>query len=255
MRGLNDKVVIVTGGGGGIGDATCRRFGEEGARVGVFDIDDKAGRKTADAVNAGGGKAEAYGVDLTDLEAVKAAVDKMAADLGRADILVNNVGWDIFVPFLKSTPDHWDKLIDINLKAALHMIYAVLPGMVEAGRGRVVTVSSDAARVGSSGEAVYAACKAGLIALSKTLAREHARQGITFNVVCPGLTETAMFDRFLQGAGDPEKLRTAFRRATPMGRIGEPDDLPGAICFLASEDAAFITGQVLSVSGGLTMSG
>ena len=255
MRGLADKMVVVTGGGGGIGSATCERFAAEGSKVAIFDINEKAADATAKAIGANGGAATAYAVDLTDLGAVQKAVAEAQSDLGPVDILVNNAGWDRFVPFLKMPPEDWDKIIDINLKSALHMLHTVLPGMAERKHGRVVTVSSDAGRVGSSGEAVYAACKAGLIALSKTLAREHARHSITLNVVCPGLTETAMFDEFTKGAGDPDKLRQAYRRAIPMGRIGEPKDLPGAICFLASDDAAYITGQVLSVSGGLTMSG
>ncbi|MCP5374085.1 MAG: glucose 1-dehydrogenase [Hyphomicrobiales bacterium] len=254
MRGLKDKVVIVTGGGGGIGHATCKRFGEEGAKVAVFDINGDTAEATAAAVRDAGGTAQAFTVDLTDHDAVKAAVADAEAKLGPIDVLVNNAGWDRFTPFVKSTPDYWDKIIAINLKSVLNMMHAVLPGMGERG-GRIVTVASDAGRVGSSGESVYSACKGGLIALTKTLAREHSRQGITFNTVCPGLTETAMFGEFLEGAGNPDKLREAFRRAVPLGRIGQPDDLPGAICFLASEDAAFITGQTISVSGGLTMHG
>jgi 2-hydroxycyclohexanecarboxyl-CoA dehydrogenase len=171
------------------------------------------------------------------------------------DVLVNNAGWDVFKPFLQTSVDEWLRLIDINLVGALHMLHLVLPGMAERGFGRVVNVSSDAARVGSSGEAVYAACKGGLVSLTKTLAREHARHGITCNVVCPGPTDTALFDGFRQGASNPEKLEEAFRRSIPLGRIGQPDDLPGAILFFASDDAAFVTGQVLSVSGGLTMVG
>lgn len=127
--------------------------------------------------------------------------------------------------------------------------------MVERGGGRIVSIASDAARVGSSGESVYAACKAGVIAFSKTLAREHSRHGVTFNVVCPGATETGMLENFMEAAGDKEKLRVAFQRAVPMGRLGQPEDLPGAVLFFASDDAAFITGQVMSVSGGLTMHG
>lgn len=254
MRGLEGKVVIVTGGGGGIGSATCRRFALERARVAVFDINEAAAAAIAQAIVDSGGVAKAYTVDLTDYEAVKTAVGKAEVDLGPIGILINNAGWDLFMPFLKTTPDHWEKLIAINLKGALNMLHCVLPGMVDREQGRVVTVSSDSGRVGSSGEAVYSACKAGLIALSKTLAREHSRHSISFNVVCPGLTETAMFDEFLKGAKDPDKLREAYRRAIPIGRIGMPEDLPGAICFLASDDAGYITGQVLSVSGGLTMS-
>ena len=255
MRGLENKVVIVTGGGGGIGSVTCQRFAEEGAAVAVLDLNEETANATATAITGAGGKTAAFVADLTDLAAVKEAVAEVESRLGPVDVLVNNAGWDKFIPFLKSTPDHWDKIIDINLKGVLNMMYTVLPGMAERERGRVVTVSSDAGRVGSSGESVYAACKAGLIALSKTLAREHARAGITFNVVCPGLTDTAMFEAFMEGAGNPEKLREAYRRAIPLGRIGLPEDLPGAICFLASEDAAFVTGQVISVSGGLTMHG
>ena len=135
------------------------------------------------------------------------------------------------------------------------MHHAILPGMVERRSGRIVNIASDAARVGSSGEAVYAACKGGLVALSKTLAREHARHAITVNVVCPGPTDTALFAGFKEGAANPEKLVQAFERAIPLGRIGQPDDLPGAVAFFASDDAAYVTGQVLSVSGGLTMSG
>ena len=170
-------------------------------------------------------------------------------------MLVNNAGWDVFRLFKDSTPEEWQKLISINLVGALNMHHAVLPGMLAQGRGRIVNIASDAARVGSSGEAVYAACKSGLLGFSKTLAREHARHGLTVNVVCPGATHTALFEGYKQGAGNPEKLEEAFRRSVPMGRIGEPEDLPGAILFFASDDAAYITGQVISVSGGLTMAG
>ena len=183
-------------------------------------------------------------------------MQRIANEWGGIDILVNNAGWDVFKPFTKPVPAEWDKLIAINLTGALNMHHAVLPLMVAAGKGgRVVNIASDAARVGSSGEAVYAACKGGLVAFSKTIAREHARHGITVNVVCPGPTDTALFADYKEGAGNPEKLMEAFTRAIPLGRIGQPDDLPGAILFFASADAAFVTGQVLSVSGGLTMNG
>jgi 2-hydroxycyclohexanecarboxyl-CoA dehydrogenase len=255
MRGLQDKTVIVTGGGGGIGGATCRRFGEAGARVAVFDINAESAAQTAADITKAGGVAQAFHCDITDYAGVQAAVGAAVAALGPIDILVNNAGWDIFRLFKDTTPDQWQKLIAINLVGALNMHHVVLPGMLERKRGRIVNIASDAARVGSSGEAVYAACKSGLVGFSKTIAREHARHGITVNVVCPGATNTALFADYKQGAGNPEKLEEAFRRATPMGRIGEPDDLPGAILFFASDDAAYITGQVLSVSGGLTMAG
>lgn len=255
MRGLGGKLVVVTGGGGGIGAATAARFAEEGARVLVADINEGAAQAAVDRIASAGGTAMPMIVDLTDYAAVKAAVAEAETAHGPIDILVNNAGWDLFVPFLKSEPDYWAKLIDINLRSVLNITHAVLSGMAERKSGRVVSVASDAARVGSSGESVYAACKAGVIAFSKTLAREHARQGITFNCVCPGVTDTPMLDSFMEAAGNKEKLRDAFTRAVPLGRLGQPDDLPGAILFLASDDAAFITGQVISVSGGLTMHG
>lgn len=255
MRGLGDRVVIVTGGGGGIGGATCRRFAEAGAKVAVFDINLAAAEATVAAIAAAGGTARAFGCDITDHAAVVAAVAATEAALGPIGALVNNAGWDVFRLFKDSTPEEWQKLIAINLVGALNMHHAVLPGMVARKAGRIVNIASDAARVGSSGEAVYAACKAGLLGFSKTLAREHARHGITVNVVCPGPTDTALFAGYKEGAGNPEKLDEAFRRAVPMGRIGTPEDLPGAILFFASDDAAYITGQVLSVSGGLTMAG
>jgi 2-hydroxycyclohexanecarboxyl-CoA dehydrogenase len=233
MRGLKGKTAIVTGGAAGIGAAIVARLREEGASVTVFDLN-----------------AEKR-VDITDYEAVKKAV----AGVGPVDILVNNAGWDMFKPFLKTDPAFWQKIISINLVGAMNLLHNVLPGMVERGRGKVVTIASDAGRVGSSGEAPYSACKGGLIALTKTLAREMASKGVCLNVVCPGLTETNMLEEFMKGAGNPEKLREAYRRAIPLGRLGKPDDLPGAVAFFASDDADFITGQVLSVSGGLTMHG
>ena len=255
MTGLEGQVVVVTGGGGGIGGATCRRFAQEGAKVAVFDMNLAAAQKVADAILAAGGIAAAYECDITDRAAVDAAVTATEAQLGPIGVLVNNAGWDIFKPFIKTVPAEWDKLIAINLTGALHMHHAVLPGMVARGGGRIVNIASDAARGGSSGEAVYAACKGGLVALSKTLAREHARHNITVNVVCPGPTDTALLAGFAEGAANPEKLMDAFKKAIPLGRLGQPDDLAGAIAFLGSADAAFITGQVISVSGGLTMHG
>jgi 2-hydroxycyclohexanecarboxyl-CoA dehydrogenase len=255
MQRFEGKTVIVTGGGGGIGGATCRRFGKEGARVAVLDLNLDAAEKVAAAIRAEGGQAAAIRCDITDRASVDAAVAATEAQLGPVDVLVNNAGWDVFKPFTKTEPAQWDKLIAINLTGALHLHHAVLPGMAARKRGRIVNIASDAARVGSSGEAVYAACKGGLVAFSKTIAREHARHGITVNVVCPGPTDTALFADYKEGAGNPEKLMEAFTRTIPLGRIGQPDDLPGAIVFFASDDAGFITGQVLSVSGGLTMNG
>ncbi|MET1114327.1 MAG: 2-hydroxycyclohexanecarboxyl-CoA dehydrogenase [Comamonas sp.] len=255
MKRFEHKTVIVTGGGGGIGGATARRFALEGARVAVFDLNLAAAEQVVAQIHAEGGQAQALLCDITDRESVDAAVAATGQQLGAIDVLVNNAGWDVFKPFTKTEPAQWDKLIAINLVGALHLHHAVLPGMAARKAGRIVNIASDAARVGSSGEAVYAACKGGLVAFSKTIAREHARHGITVNVVCPGPTDTALFADYREGAGNPEKLMEAFTRSIPLGRIGQPADLPGAILFFASDDAAFVTGQVLSVSGGLTMNG
>lgn len=254
MARFDGQHVVVTGGGGGIGGATCKRFAGEGARVTVLDKQLGAAQAVVDAIVAGGGTAQALACDITDRASVDAAVQQ-AEQWGAIDVLVNNAGWDVFKPFTKTNEGEWQQLIAINLVGALHMHHAVLPRMAERKAGRIVNIASDAARVGSSGEAVYAACKGGLVALSKTLAREHARHNITVNVVCPGPTDTALFASYKEGAANPEKLIDAFTRAIPLGRIGQPEDLPGAILFFASADAAYVTGQVISVSGGLTMAG
>jgi 2-hydroxycyclohexanecarboxyl-CoA dehydrogenase len=233
MRGLKGRTAIVTGGAAGIGAAIVQRFRDEGTRVEIFDLNANPS------------------LDITDYAAVQSAV----ARVGPVDILVNNAGWDMFKPFLKTDPAFWQKIISINLVGAMNVLHCVLPGMAERGHGKVVNVASDAGRVGSSGEAPYSACKGGLIALTKTLARELATKGVRLNVVCPGLTETGMLEQFMQGAGNPDKLREAYRRAVPIGRLGRPEDIAGAVLFLSSDDAEFITGQVLSVSGGLTMHG
>ncbi len=255
MNKLENKTIIVTGGGGGIGGAACRRLALEGAKVAVFDMNLESAQRVASSIQSSGGVATAYKCDITNRADVDLAVAAAEAQLGPIDVLINNAGWDVFKPFTKTVPAEWDKLIAINLTGALHMHHAVLPGMAARKRGRIVNISSDAARTGSSGEAVYAACKGGLVAFSKTIAREHARHGITVNVVCPGPTDTALFADYKEGAGNPEKLMEAFTRAIPLGRIGQPEDLVGAIAFFASDDSSYITGQVISVSGGLTMNG
>jgi len=255
MGRLAGKTAIVTGGGGGIGGAICRRFAAEGAKVAIFDLSLAGAEKVRDAIRGAGGTAEAFRCDITSRAEVDAAVAATESAFGPIDVLVNNAGWDIFAPFTKTQPEQWQQLIAINLVGALHLHHAVLPGMAARKSGRIVNVASDAARVGSSGEAVYAACKGGLVAFSKTIAREHARHGITINVVCPGPTDTALLAGVVEGAANPEKLKEAFAKAIPLGRLAQPDDLPGAVLFFASDDAAFVTGQVLSVSGGLTMAG
>lgn len=255
MKGLSGKTVIITGGGGGIGRALCLRFAAEGSRVAVLDRDEAAAQSTAELVTEAGGNAVAYAADITDYAAIVETVNKVESELGVPTVLVNNAGFDRFMPFLKTEPGMWQQLIDINLTGALNMHHVVLPRMLEAGGGKVINIASDAARVGSSGEAVYAACKAGLIGLSKTLARELASKNINFNVVCPGPTDTALLKSVAATSNNPEKLLEAFKNAVPKRRLGQPEDYPGIVCLLASDDADFITGQVISVSGGLTMAG
>lgn len=255
MKGLKGKTVIVTGGGGGIGRAVCLRFAEEGSLVAVLDRDAAAARTTMDQIAAAGGKGAAYAADITDYAAIVETVAAIEQELGTPTVLVNNAGFDRFMPFLKTEPGLWSQLIDINLTGALNMHHVVLPRMVEAGGGKVINVASDAARVGSSGEAVYAACKAGLVGFSKTVARELATKKVCLNVVCPGPTDTALLKGVAESSSNPEKLLEAFRNAVPMRRLAQPEDYPGIIALLASDDANFITGQVISVSGGLTMAG
>ena len=245
MKGLSGKSVLVTGGGGAIGRAICARFAEEGARVLVADRNGDTAAEVAQDVE---GKALAF--DIADYDAARAALAS-----AQIDVLVNNAGWDRFQNFVDTKPDDWDTLIDVNLRGPLNMHHLVLPQMIARGRGRIVNISSDAARVGSSGESVYAACKGGIISFSKTLAREVARKGITVNVVCPGPTDTPILRSFLGEGEAGQKVYEALVRAIPMKRVGQPDDIPGIVAFLASDEAAFITGQVISVSGGLTMAG
>ena len=244
MRGLKDRVALVTGAGRGIGRAIAVRLAAEGAKVAVLDIDEASAEATAQEIGGVGLR-----MDVTDTAGVRSAVAEAERRLGGADVLVNNAGWDKTEPFIKSSEETWEKVLAINLKGPIHCTRAVLDGMIQRGRGRIVSISSDAGRVGSSGEAVYSAAKAGIIGFSKTLARELARHQITVNVVCPGPTNTQL----LMGvAADNPKLVDALRRAVPLGRIGEPEEIAAAVTFLASDDAAFITGQTITVNGGLT---
>jgi 2-hydroxycyclohexanecarboxyl-CoA dehydrogenase len=255
MKGLGGKITIVTGAGSGIGKAIARRLAAEGCVVGVLDRNASTADETASEIRRAGGKAYGYTVDITDLAAIQTAVRAFEADAGPIDVLVNNAGWDKAAPFLASTPELWKQLIDINLYGPINMHHAVLPGMVARKRGRVINIASDAGRVGSSGESVYSACKGGIIAFTKTLAREHARHNIQLNAVCPGPTDTPLLRSFADEGEAGAKLIDGLTRAIPMRRLGQPDDYPGIVAFLASDDAAFITGQTISVSGGLTMHG
>ena len=255
MRGLQAKNIIVTGGAGGIGEAICRRLADEGCTVGLFDMNGERAEAVAKDIQGGNGRALPVAVNITDFDAVKAAVAAFEADAGPADGLVNNAGWDKVMNFLDTDPELWAKIINVNLWGPLHMTHAVAGGMRDRGHGRIVNVASDAARVGSSGEAVYSACKGGIVAFTKTLARELSRQQINVNVVCPGPTDTPLLTSIADGNEFGEKIIEGLKRAIPFKRLGQPGDVPGIVAFMLSDDAAFITGQVISVSGGLTMAG
>ena len=255
MKGLESTVVIVTGAGSGIGRAISLRFAEAGAIVGVLDKEPEAADQTEAQIRDAGGRAHRAICDITDYPSVVRTVAELEARAGPVDVLVNCAGWDRLRMFLDSEPELWDKLIAINLRGMLNMSHAVLKGMAERKRGRVVNIASDAGRVGSSGEAVYAACKGGVIAFTKAMAREMARNQITLNVVCPGPTDTPLFHSFLDEGEYGKKIHAGLERAVPLRRIAVPQDIAGIVAFLASDEASYITGQVMSVSGGLTMHG
>jgi 2-hydroxycyclohexanecarboxyl-CoA dehydrogenase len=251
MRGLSGRRVLLTGGASGIGRATAIRLAEEGCQVGILDIDEAGAAATAARCQGG---AWFKRTDITDRANVETVVAGFENEVGPVDFLANVAGWDLVRTFLDTDVALWDKIIAINLYGPLHLHHVVLPGMVRRGFGRVVNVASDAGRVGSSGEAVYSACKGGIIAFTKTMAREVARKGVSLNVLCPGPTDTPLLDAVKAGSPDGGKIIEAMARAVPMKRIGLAEDYPGTIAFLLSDDAGYITGQTISVSGGLTMS-
>ncbi len=248
MGRLDNKITLVTGAGAGIGRAIAHAAAAEGAIVVVTDVDGAAAAAVAAEL---GSPASSYAVDVADKASVDTAVAAIHTAYGRIDVLVNNAGWDRAVPFVESEPELWERVIAINFVGVLNTCRAVLPLMAAAGGGRVVNLGSDAGRVGSSGEAVYSGAKGAVIAFSKTIAREQARSGVTVNVVCPGPTDTALFASM---GGDNPKLREGLTRAIPLRRLADPADIANAVVFFASDEAAYITGQTLSVSGGLTMS-
>jgi len=254
MRGLQGKVALVTGAANGIGRAIALRLAGEGCIVGILDVDETGALDCAGQIQARGGHSHVELADVGDYQAVARAVESLEAARGAVEILVNNAGWDRAANFLDTEPAFWNKVIRINLYGPLNVHHCVLKRMAARGRGVVVNIASDAGRVGSSGEAVYSACKGGVIALTKTLARELVGKGIRLNTVCPGPTDTAILRSFAEGP-DGAKILEGLKRAIPMRRLGTPEDYPGIVAFLASDDAAYITGQTISVSGGLTMAG
>src|SRR2546421_8440736 len=241
------RVAFVSGAGRGIGRAIALRLAAGGDEIAVGDIRTGDASETVTAIEETGGRAVAVELDVTDSASVANAVEETLEALGPVEILVNNAGWDEMRPFLESDEPFWDRVIEVNFKGGLRTTRRTVPGMVERGWGRVVNIGSDAGRVGSSLESVYSGAKGGVIAFTKTLAREIARTGVTANTVCPGPTRTPMLAEM-----EPRMIE-ALERAVPMRRLGEPEDVAAAVAFLASEAAGYITGQTLSVSGGLTM--
>ena len=244
---MDGKVVVVTGAAGGIGGAIAAAFASAGGAVGVWDLDGAKAKEIATTIGAG---AVGVDVDITERASVEQALATTEDALGPVDVLVNNAGIDVIEPFLTSVESTWERIVAVNYLGTVRCCHVVVPGMVERGRGRVINIASDAGRVGSSGEVVYSGTKGAVISFSKGLAREVAAAGITVNVVCPGPTDTPLLD---QVAEANQKLYDGLARAVPMRRIGQPDDVAPAVVFLASDGAGYITGQTLSVSGGLTM--
>ena len=252
-RALAERIALVTGGGGGIGRAISLALAADGRAVAVADLREDAAAAVAEEVERASGTALAVALDVTDGDSVGAAVERVTAELGPVDILVNNAGWDELRPFLETDEAFWDRVIEINFKGCLRLTRRVLGGMVDRRFGRLVNIGSDAGRVGSSLESVYSGAKGGVIAFTKTIAREVAGAGVTANAVCPGPTRTPMLEGMAASGEKAERLVASLERAVPMRRLGEPEDVAAAVAFLASERAGYITGQTLSVSGGLTM--
>jgi 2-hydroxycyclohexanecarboxyl-CoA dehydrogenase len=247
MNGLQDRVALVTGGASGIGRAVALRLGREGCRVAVVDIDLEGARATTAEL---GDRGCALRADVSYLAAVREAVAAAERALGPLDVLVSCAGWDLVQPFVESTEETWDRVITVNLRGVIACTRAVLDGMIERSGGAIVNISSDAGRVGSSGEVVYSGAKAGIIGFSKAIAREVARHGIRVNVVCPGPTDTPMMEA--TRLANP-RLGDALVKAIPFRRLARPEEIAAAVAFFASEDSGYVTGQTLSVSGGLTM--
>jgi 2-hydroxycyclohexanecarboxyl-CoA dehydrogenase len=242
------RVALVAGGGGAIGAAVCRALAAQGRQVAVADLDEAAALRVAGEVGGFG-----LALDVTDPAAVVQGAARVRAALGPVAILASCAGWDRMVPFVETDEAFQSRVLEINLAGPIRVTRAVLPDMIAAGFGRIVLVASDAGRVGSSGEAIYAAAKGGLIAFAKSVAREAVRHGVTANSVCPGPTDTPLFRGLAEATEAGERITEALLRAIPMRRLGRPEDVAPAVAFLASDESGYVTGQTLSVSGGLTM--
>jgi 2-hydroxycyclohexanecarboxyl-CoA dehydrogenase len=251
---MSNRVAFVTGGAQGIGRGISETLGARGFQVAIADLNAETAHAAAKSITDAGGTAIAVRTDITDTASVTAAVKTVTEEFGPIEVVVNNAGWDDFMKFVDTDEDFWDRILDINFKGALRVVQAVVPGMMERRWGRVINIGSDAGRVGSSLEAVYSGAKGGIIAFTKTLAREVATKGVTANTVCPGPTDTPALRKFAGNAGeDAEKVIAGMTRAVPMRRLAQPSDVAAAVAFFASDETGYITGQTLSVSGGLTM--
>jgi 2-hydroxycyclohexanecarboxyl-CoA dehydrogenase len=246
---LKDKIAVVTGSASGIGAAVAAKLAEAGATVVVADVQADKGEQRAATLRAAGHKAQFMRVDMTDAASIAAFADAVQAQLGAVDVLVNGAGWGTTHPFWEGTPELWDRIIALNFVGPMRLTKVLLPEMMKRGGGKIINIASDAGRVGSLGETVYSGAKGGLIAFTKSLARETARYGINVNCVCPGPTDTPLM------AAVPEKVTEALKKAIPFRRLGRPEEVADAVLFFAGDTASYVTGQVLSVSGGLTMAG
>ena len=252
-NGASPRTALVTGGGRGIGRAVAEGLASDGLSVVIVDLRRAEAQDTATAIAEAGGRALALEADVADSDSVAAAVRAAEERFGQVDVLVNNAGWDDLKLFLDTDEAFWDRIIDINFKGPLRFTRLLLPGMVERGWGRIINIGSDAGRVGSSLESVYSGAKGGIIAFTKTIAREVARSGVTANVVCPGPTDTPFMRETMDAQENADAVLTAMVKSVPMRRLGSPEEVAAAVRYFAADQAGYVTGQTLSVSGGLTM--
>ena len=252
-NGASPRTALITGGGRGIGRSIAEGLADDGLAIVIVDLRLQEAEETAAAIIEAGGKAMAIEANVVDSSSVAAAVEAAEERFGHIDVLVNNAGWDDLKPFLDTDEAFWDLIIDINFKGPLRFIQHVLPGMIERKYGRIINIGSDAGRVGSSLESVYSGAKGGIIAFTKTIAREHARHGVTANVVCPGPTDTPFMAETMDAQGNADAVLAAMVKSVPMRRLAAPEEVATAVRFFATDEAGYVTGQTLSVSGGLTM--
>jgi 2-hydroxycyclohexanecarboxyl-CoA dehydrogenase len=253
QNGASPRTALVTGGGRGIGRAVAEGLAADGFSIVIADLRREESDEVATAITDAGGRALAVEADVANSASVAAAVKAAEDRFGHVDVLVNNAGWDDLMPFLATDEAFWDRIIDINFKGPLRFTRLLLPGMVERRYGRIVNIGSDAGRVGSSLESVYSGAKGGIIAFTKTIAREVARSGVTANVVCPGPTDTPFMKETMAAQENSDAVLKAMVKSVPMRRLAAPEEVASAVRYFVTDEAGYVTGQTLSVSGGLTM--